>query len=168
MPRTKGDFNVPTPLIVGEQIVVATETNGTRAYSFSGRSAPAQAPVAQFPELIPDSSSPVEMNGRIYGLSEGLYCLDLHAGLAEVWKVEDESMSGYGSVIACPSMKQLLVMTLSGQLLLIRDEGDRGRIVSRQALSTAGEETHAHPAIVGDRLFARIGRQLLAVRLASK
>jgi outer membrane protein assembly factor BamB len=167
IPKTKGDFNVPTPLIVGDMLVVATENNATRAYPFDEQGVPKQTPAGQFKALSPDASSPVAMDGRVYGLTDGLFCLDVNAGLKQVWLVEDDALVGYGSVIACPLSKRLLVLTLTGRVLLIQDEGNRGRIVANVALGNRDAETHSHPAIVGDVLFVRIGERLSAISLAS-
>jgi outer membrane protein assembly factor BamB len=168
VPKVKGDFNVPTPVLVGNQLVVATENNATRSYAISDLGLPATAPSAQFRNLTPDSSSPVAMGDRLYGLTDGLFCLDTANRLKQAWLLEDDSLVGYGSLIACPSLRRLLVVTLGARLLLIQDEGNAGRILANVPLAESDAETHSHPAIVGDVLFVRVGQQLSARSLAAK
>jgi outer membrane protein assembly factor BamB len=165
VPRVKGDFNVPTPMLVGNQLVAATENNATRSYAIDEKGMPSTIPSGQFRGLSPDSSSPVAMGERVYGLTDGLFCLDAANGLNQAWLLEDDALIGYGSLIACPASKRLLVLTLGARLLLIEDVGKAGKILANVALGKDDAETHSHPAIVGDSLFVRVGQRLSALSL---
>jgi outer membrane protein assembly factor BamB len=165
IPKVKGDFNVPTPVLVGNRLVASTENNATRLYEFTASGELNPAPVAQNKKLTPDSSSLVAMGSRVYGLTDGLFCLDTESGLAEKWVVDHAHLIGYGSVIACPPLKRLLVLTLDCHLLLVEDLDSTGRVLSDLALTQGDAETHSHPAIVGDLIYVRLGRSLSALRL---
>ncbi len=165
VPRVKGDFNVPTPVLVGSQLVVATENNATRSYAIDQNGLPSATPSAHFRSLSPDSSSPVAIGDRVYGLTDGLFCLDAANGLTQSWLLEDDALIGYGSLIACPNSRRLLVLTLGARLVLIEDEGATGRILANVALGKDDSETHSHPAIVGNVLYVRIGQRLSAISL---
>jgi outer membrane protein assembly factor BamB len=167
VPKVKGDFNVPTPLIVDNHVVVATENNATRSYRIGDDGRPAASPTAQFKSLSPDSSSPVSIGDRVYGLTDGLFCLDVANGLKQAWLVEDDALIGYGSVIACPSLRRVLVLTLGAKLLVVQDEGTSGRILANIPLGNEDSETHSHPAMVGDVIYVRIGDRLSAMSLSS-
>jgi hypothetical protein len=167
VPKVKGDFNVPTPLLVEDNLVVSTENNATRSYAISNAGLPSPSPTGQFKSLSPDSSSPVAMGERVYGLTDGLFCLEVKSGLKQAWIVEDDALIGYGSLIACPSQRRVLILTLGARLLLVQDEGHSGRIVANVPLAKEDSETHSHPAIVGDVLYVRIGPRLSALSLAS-
>ena len=157
---------MPTPLIVNDHVVVATENNATRSYRIGNDGRPETSPTAQFKSLSPDSSSPVAIGDRLYGLTDGLFCLDVKNGLKQQWLLEDDALIGYGSLIACPSLRRLLVLTLGARLVLIQDDGDKGSILANVPLGKDDSETHSHPAIVGDVLYARVGERLSAISLA--
>src|SRR5207253_2778936 len=64
LPERAGDFNVPTPVPVGDQLLVTTENNGTRLYAFAdGKIVP--KPVAVNRKLAPDTHTPVVTAGRV-------------------------------------------------------------------------------------------------------
>lgn len=165
VPRVKGDFNVPTPLHLGDLLVAATENNGTRTYRFDATGIPAPTPTGQSKNLTPDSSSPVAIGNRVFGLTDGLFCLDASSALKQHWLLEHDALIGYGALIACPAQGRVLVLTLTGRLLLVQDEQDHGRVVSDLPLAGPDGETHSHPAIVGGTLYFRIADQLSALNL---
>ena len=168
VPKLKGDFNVATPLLVANHLVAATEGNATRTYVIGNDGLPFPTPTSTSDLLAPDSSTPVAIGSRLYGLTDGLFCLDVADGLNQIWTLEDDALAGYGSIIACPQSNRLLVLTLTARLLLIEDTGIAGRILGRLALGDADAETHSHPAIVGDVLFVRVGQKLTAYRLSDQ
>ena len=57
-PEKKGDYNVPTPVNVFGQLLVATENNGTRLYDFDSQGRILPVPVAQTRELAPAPRRP--------------------------------------------------------------------------------------------------------------
>lgn len=162
-PEVSGDFNVPTPSLVGELVFVATENNGSRLYRLEGSGGMKPLPLARNDDLSPDSHSPIVMNGRIYGVWDGLHCLDAHDGLKEVWLNEDEAFSGYASLIG--SGNRLLALSEKGELILLEDQGSTWRESGRLRLAPRAADALSHPALSGGALYVRVGRQLSRLNL---
>lgn len=165
VPPQRGDFNVPTPLWLDGRLFVTTENNGSRLYRFGtdGRLDP--QPLAVNDELAPDAHSPVAAAGRIFGVSGGLVCLDLEGNLRTLWIAEDRAYREYAALMA--SDARLLCLTLDAQLILIDAAADKYRELGRLRLREDGAETLSHPALLGKRLYVRIGRDLLCLDLDS-
>ena len=67
IPDYEGDFNVPTPIVVGNKLLVSTENNGTRLYGFDGAGRILPKPLALNEDLAPDTSTPVVCDGLLLG-----------------------------------------------------------------------------------------------------
>lgn len=152
-PEFEGDFNVPTPLSVNGQLVVATENNGTRAYAFAADGKALPTPAATYADLAPDTASPIAVHNRVFGVNNGLHCLDANAQLKCVWKLEDKAFEEHASLFA--DAERLLVVALNGECLLLEARADQPRIISRFRLFAADAEIYSHPALVGNRLYVR-------------
>ena len=57
-PPKKHDFNVPTPLVWQDRLIVSTENNGTRVYDFNSDGTIIPEPIAQNAELAPIRTRP--------------------------------------------------------------------------------------------------------------
>jgi outer membrane protein assembly factor BamB len=163
IPEWTGDFNVPTPVAVGEQLLVTTENNGTRLFDFGDDGRIIPQPVARHLELASDSSTPVVVSGRVFGVWGELFCLALDDSLATIWTSDDAAFRNYASLIA--SNDRVLVTTTDGEILLFDAAGDECTLLGRQQLFTDGSEVHSHPALVGNRLFVRSRTMLVCVEL---
>jgi outer membrane protein assembly factor BamB len=165
VPPADGDFNVPTPVAVDGGVLVSTENNGTRFYRFddSGRIIP--KPAAVYADMSPDTVSPVVTCGRVFGANPGLSCLDLRQGLKPVWHWESPVLENHLTLIA--DEERVLVITLSGELILLDGRADTCAIISRLRLFDDGVEVYAHPALVGTRLYVRGGTSVACVDLAA-
>ena len=152
-PPEKNDFNVPTPVAVEGRLLVATENNGTRLYQFDNQGRINPQPVAASMELVPDTCSPVVVDGRVYGCRGKLVCLDLRDNLKTVWTSEDPVFERDVTLIA--SRDRLLAATATGELLLIRAGTPKFELISRVRVCEADAEMTAHSALVGTRLFLR-------------
>jgi len=163
VPDEKGDFNVPTPIDLGGRLLVATENNGTRIYAFdvAGRIVP--EPAARFFDLAPDSTTPVVIDGKVYGCWGGMFCLDADAGLQEVWYGQEQAFDDYVSLIGAPG--RILVTTTRGELLLLRAGTDRYELISRARIFDEDTEVLSHPALVGKRLYVRDNTTIACVDL---
>lgn len=164
-PRLSGDFNVPMPLILEQRLLLTTENNSTRLYDRAADGRPSDTPLAEYEPLCPDAHSPVATAGRIFGVHQGLHCLDPAAGLAPVWVEESPPFQEYAALIA--SQNRLLCLTRDCQLILIDAAADSYRELSRLPLATDRQETLAHPALYDQRLYLRRGRELLCLDLAA-
>ncbi len=84
------EFGVPTPIVVGDRLLVCSENQGTRLYGFKPDGKIDPRPLAVNPDLAPDCHTPVVVGDRVFGVWSGLYCLDLKAGLKTRWHAEQE------------------------------------------------------------------------------
>jgi ABC-type phosphate/phosphonate transport system substrate-binding protein/outer membrane protein assembly factor BamB len=166
-PPHQGDFNVPTPVAVGGQLLVTTENNGTRLYRFDDAGHIVAEPVATNDELGPDTSSPAVVGQRAFCVHGQFYCLDLTNGLATLWAGEDDALGDYSPLLV--SEDRALAIGRGGELLLVDATSDLFRVVSRLHLFTDSDvreaELLSHPAIVGTRLYLRGEKELVCVEL---
>lgn len=157
VPKEPGDFNVPTPVAVDGKLLVSTENNGTRLYGFDDQGRILPEPLAVNEDLTPDTSTPVVCDGRVFGSSGQLVCLDLRNGLKLQWKSDEEPFSDYCTFIA--GSGHVLVITQSGKLCLLRASGDSIEIRSRVDLfpdvAQSERDVWSHPALIGNRLYVR-------------
>jgi outer membrane protein assembly factor BamB len=166
-PPHQGDFNVPTPVAIGGQLLVVSENNGTRLYDFDARGQIIPKPVATNDRLAPDMSSPLVVGNRAFCVCLDMYCLDVANGLTPIWTGTDKAFCDYSPLIASDS--RVLAVGEGGDLILVDAKSGDFKIVSRLKLfpgSTSKAEILAHPALVGTRLYFRGERELVCVDLA--
>ncbi len=156
-PKLDGDFNVPTPIAVDGNLLVATENNGTRLYAFDDHGRILPKPLAENEDLTPDTSTPIVVDGLVLGSCGRLMCLDLNDGLKELWYTDDDPFVDYTSFIG--GNGRILAMTQSGALCLLAADKSALRIVSRLDLfddvPATQRDVWSHPALVGNRLYVR-------------
>lgn len=162
-PPQEGDFNVPTFVDLGENILIATETNGARIYSFDEDGKLKSDPLCINEDLKPDSHTPVVSNGRVYGIWHELLCLDPANGLKTVSTFADDAFGDYGALVA--NDKRLLALSTEGELLLFSTETPEIRLLSRLKLKDDRTQVLSHPALAGDSLYVRLGRKLVRLDL---
>jgi outer membrane protein assembly factor BamB len=162
-PPVEGDFNVPTPIAWEGSLLVSTENNGTRLYRFDDQGRIDSEPAAKFADLAPDTSTPALTNGRVFGAKDGVYCLDVRAGLKPLWHLEESALGDYATFIA--DAERVLVITVDGELLLLDARADTGTILSRLRVFDESVEVYSHPVLVGSRLYIRGGANILCVQL---
>jgi outer membrane protein assembly factor BamB len=160
-PESPGDFNVPTPLIHEGDLVVVTENNATRRYEFDADGKIRPEPVAVNDRLRSDMSTPVVVGDYLFCVKDFLFCLNLHDGLAEQWRLRDQSIGDYGAILA--SAERLLVIG-KGELLLLGVDGQK-RILARQRVFDERVNLYSYPALLDDRLYIRGESALRCIRL---
>ncbi|HND56525.1 MAG TPA: PQQ-like beta-propeller repeat protein, partial [Pirellulaceae bacterium] len=128
-PPKPGDFNVPTPIVVGQELIVLTENNGTRRFRFDDQGKVIARPVATYDDLKPDTQSAVVSGSRLIGAGAGLHCLDLKQGLESVWVADEAEFHVHTSLIA--DDRRVLALTLHGGLMLIDSQSDNPRVLGR-------------------------------------
>ncbi|MCG8650391.1 MAG: PQQ-like beta-propeller repeat protein [Pirellulales bacterium] len=161
-PEIEGDFGVPSPVIGKDHLIFTSENNGVQLIPIvAGR--PQSGPAALVDSLIPDSHTPVAVQGRLLVAYDGLHALDLNNNLEELWSVAGDHIRGYASVIA--SGRHALVTTEDANLLLVRIDGSQGKLVDQRRLSNQNLAVLSHPAIAADRLLVRVGREVRCYRL---
>ena len=160
----KGDYNVPTPIEVEGRLLVATENNGTRLYGFgpSGRIRP--VPLARTGALAPDASTPVVVDGLVFGCSRGLFCLDLQDNLQTLYSTDGEgAFQEYAAFIAGEG--RVLATTVGGELVLFQAARDAFTPIDRLRVFQ-GTDVWSHPALVGDRLYLRSMNEICCILLS--
>ena len=155
VPRGASDFNVATPVVIGNRVLLATENNGTRLVSFDGKGHASATPAASNEDFAPDTCTPVVVGNRAYGAAYGeLYCLDVEDGLRTVWVVQNDMFYDHVNVIA--GKDRVLAWTMSGDLLLLRTGTDKYDVVSHLRPFGSDEiDSMSHPAIVDSAIFLR-------------
>lgn len=168
-PRTDGDFNVPTPVVVGDQLLVATENNGGRLYAFNNDGTINPEHVAVNTKLNPQMSTPIAIGDRIFCVNRRLECFDVAKGLQSAWSARDRTFCEYGAAIA--SDDRLLVQGRGGELVLVDTKDEEPRILSRLSFApdkdSAAAELFTFPALVGTRLYVRFEKEIVCVDLGA-
>ncbi|MBL7223155.1 MAG: SUMF1/EgtB/PvdO family nonheme iron enzyme [Candidatus Brocadiae bacterium] len=159
VPGREGDYNVPTPIALGERLLVATENNSTRLYGFRGMGYRGTVrvvgkPLRRFDDLAPDMVTPVAHGGMVICPHNAwLYCLDAKT-LKLLWKQRDMAFYSYASLIA--GNGHVLVLSLDGELLLIRATREKYKLVARLRLfGDKKTQVWSHPALAKGRLYIR-------------
>jgi outer membrane protein assembly factor BamB len=116
------DFNVPTPLMWNDRLIVASENNGTRILELRNDGTPNPRPPAANPDLAPDTVSPVVSGSCLVGIWNEVYCLDLNDKLHTRWTHAEKGLATHGSCFA--SGDRVLMASGTGALILIRADAD--------------------------------------------
>jgi outer membrane protein assembly factor BamB len=153
-PDRGGDFNVPTPTVVGDRLLVATENNGTRLFAFKADGTIEPKPVAINKKLAPDTHTPVVAGDRVFGVWNRLYCLNLKDGLKELYDEAGTAFSGYCAAVATDA--RVLIVSKAGELILLDATAKEYTELGRLAVFGKDEKgVYAHPALVGTRVYVR-------------
>jgi outer membrane protein assembly factor BamB len=163
VPEIPKDFNVPTPIVWGDKLVVATENNGTRIYDFAEGGKIKPQPLAEHFDLAPDTHTPVVAGDRLFGVWSQLYCLSLERGLKPIWTAQDEAFFDYATILATD--ERLLITSQAGELLLIDAKADEFKVLSRLKLFEGENGVYSHPALVGDKLYVRSSSEVVCLPL---
>lgn len=163
VPRTPGDFNVPTPITYQSGFVVVSENNGARLYVPHHDGSAGFEESAQNQVLSPDSHSPVISGDRLIGIHNGLHCLSLTDHLKSVWRLKDRAFRNYGSLIA--NDQRVVALTFKSELVLIDVQQPQPVILSRLLLEEDGSDCWSHPALAQRALFVRLGRNICRLNL---
>lgn len=160
-PESSGDFNVGTPVVVGERLLVSTENNGARIFRFGKDGVADPKPVAKNDDLSLDTGTPVLWKGRVYATRGGLYCINADDAMKTAWYDEKEDdFSPYSACIA--GNDRLMVFGESGSLYLVDISGKEGQLLGKMLLC---EKTWSYPALADGRLYIRDVKWLYAYEM---
>jgi outer membrane protein assembly factor BamB len=166
-PDFEGDYNVPTPVAPDDRhLMVTTENNATRMYAFDDRGKLSPTPIAVNDDVMTDTVTPVVAGGLAYCTSgDSLYCLDVDDQLRTRWSLADDAFANHVSLIGDTGGKRLLVVSHSGELVMLDIAGSAPKIVSRyRPLGLSPDEPlYSHPALVGNRLYVRFASSLCGI-----
>lgn len=168
-PPVAGDFNVPTPVLVGDKLLITTEMNGARLHAFQADGTISPEPQAQSDDLAPDMATPVALGTRIFGIQECVIELDAARGLATVHRGDTGGLDTYAAVMAGPD--RLLAIGNKGRLMMYDLTEGGCRLASEcdafaEMQGAAACPVYSHPAIVGTRLFIRGEHEIACLELA--
>lgn len=152
-PPAPNDFNVPTPIAVGDKLLVTTENNGTRLFRFRAGGAIDPTPAAVYKKLAPDTHTPVLVGDRVFGVWRRLFCLDTAGGLKAKWDADDPVFTRYAAAVAAD--RRVLVMGLEGEFVLLDVTADGCEVVNRLTVLPGEKGLYSHPAFVGTRVYVR-------------
>jgi outer membrane protein assembly factor BamB len=162
-PSRKGDFNVPTPIVWRDHLIISTENNGTRLHNFNSDGTIDPKPLARDEYLVPDTHTPVVVNDRLFGVQGELFIFDLTRGMTSIATSDDQIFAEHTSLIA--SQSRILTTTLRGELVLIDATAADLKHASRLKLFDGEEGLYSHPALVGTRLYVRGTTHLVCLEL---
>ncbi|MCA9260167.1 MAG: PQQ-binding-like beta-propeller repeat protein, partial [Planctomycetales bacterium] len=167
IPPVDGDFHVPTPTVIGDRLLIASENNATRLFDFDAEGSIVPKPTAVFDELSPDISSPIAIGNQAFCVAERLVWLDATEGLKLVDALEDDAFADNGAILVHGD--RLLVQGRGGELLLVSATNRRLQIMARGQLANVEkgrrEPPLSYPAICGAHLYLRVGSDVYCVRL---
>ncbi|WP_339742122.1 PQQ-binding-like beta-propeller repeat protein [uncultured Rubinisphaera sp.] len=156
-PKESDDFNVPTPLVDRNRVIVATENNGCRAYKMRVPQGSPPELIGHQPLLNPETSTPLLVNGLLYGVSEGtLYCLKVPS-LEIAWEKTATAFHSHASLI---SDGDKIYLIADGELFVFSVSEEGYQELGHQELFRLGTPIYSHPAIYKNQLFA-IGKNQL-------
>jgi outer membrane protein assembly factor BamB len=162
--RTNFDQNAVTPLITGDLIVYSGLENGTTAIRLTrGGDGPAPERVWHNEQVSMYMSSPVVMNGRIYGLSHRnrgqFFALDAATGRT-LWVTQGREADNAALVAAGPL---LLAGTTDAELIIARPDATGLGEIRRYTVADAA--IWAHPAVADGYLLVKDVDRLIAWRM---
>lgn len=163
VPPNPGDFNIPTPICWNGNLILCSENNGTRMYTFGPGGIINPEPVAANSDLSPGTGSGVVAGDALVGVGSGLLLLKVPS-LETAWRGDPEGFGDYASLFAAPG--KLLALTFDGQLCLFSTDANELQLVSRLRVFEPESETYAHPAMCGSRIYLRDQRSVFCVELA--
>lgn len=166
-PKEPNDFNVPTPLILPDSLIVVTENNGLRKYDIDRLTGNPQAePSAIQSSLKPDTHTPVLCGQQLIAAERELVGINIADNLAIQWRLKDRALRQHNSLIAAGD--QVLVITQGGELLLVKTSATSGEIVGRHKFTGSTKYILSHPALVDGTLYVRAENSLQAWSLWSE
>jgi outer membrane protein assembly factor BamB len=111
--------------------------------------------------MRPDFNDYVAHRGHLYGFDRNMFAsVDLETGKRN-WK---GGRYGNGQALLLPDADQILVLSETGELVLLEANPKRLTELARQKILSG--KTWNHPVLIGDRLYARNGEEAVAYSLS--
>jgi outer membrane protein assembly factor BamB len=160
----KGEFNVPTPIVDDQRVITSTEVGCTRLFGFKPHGVIDPKPLAENLDLAPDTHSPLLTNRRVFGVWQGLHCLDADKNLDPIWTSTDSAYQEYATILASPT--RVLVTSQHSDVILVDAQAEKYEEKGRWKFWPNEAGLYSHPAIAGEHLYIRGSRELLCIDLA--
>ncbi len=145
-PQSMVHHNIVTPLSVGDLVVISGKGRGITALrASSGGDGWSVEPAWQIDSLAMDMSSPVQSEGRIYGLShrDKGRIFSLEAATGEILWTGPGRTGQYASLLVVDGA--ILALTGSAELIVLSDSGDGYDELARYAVAETPTWTHLVP-----------------------
>ncbi len=111
-------------------------------------------------KLRPSFNDFVYTEGHLFGFDQNIFvCLDAETGQRN-WK---RGRYGFGQAVLLEGVRQMLVTSEHGELVLLECDGTRPQELGR--IPAVEGKTWNHPIVVRDRLFLRNGAEAVCFRL---
>lgn len=164
--NSKG-YIVPSPVLTGGKLVLATESEDTRMYKFGAGGVLNVEPLAENADFNPEMATPTVQGDVLLGVCNGLICMDPNDSLKTLWiQNKEDSFLGMAHIIA--TKDRALVFGDKGEMVMIRATRKKCEILGRIKLSgTKGKASvvWAPPAIADGRIFVRDEKYLYAYEM---
>lgn len=164
--NSKG-YIVPSPVLMGDKLVLATESEDTRLYKFGPGGLLDVKPLGENEDMNPEMATPTAQGDLLLGTCNGLICMDPKDNLKTLW-IQDKEDSFLGMAHIVATTDRALVFGDKGEMVMIRATREKCEILGRAKLSgTKGKASlvWAHPAIADGRIFARDEKYLYAYQI---
>jgi len=151
---TRYTMNIVTPVVLGDLVVFSGYQKGTTAYRLSKSGDKwASEDVWHNAEVSMFMSSPVVVDGRLFGLSERnkgqFFCLDISTGKT-LWTSEGR-MGENAAIVKAPGA--ILALTTNAELIAFEPDADRFELLARYKV--ADTPIWAHPVVLGKRILVK-------------
>jgi len=162
-PYVMKSYGALQPLVVDATDVIAglSQVDGTLRLRASSDGVETTVETAWHSrDMKPDFNDFVAVDGQLYGYDGKIFsCVDLATGHRR-WK---KGRYGAGQVLALPDAKQLLVLSESGEIVLLNATPEKLDELAR--FKVLDGKTWNHPVLVGDRLYVRNGEEAACFEL---
>jgi outer membrane protein assembly factor BamB len=160
-------INAAQPVVISDDSVLYSTGYGKGAVLFTvhqGKGAwepggwATAGPLWTSTHLKAKFTSPVELQGAVYGLDDGILTC-IHTGNGQrLWK---DGRYGHGQVLLAGD--RLIVQAENGNVVLV--EPSRERLIERGRLAALSSRTWNHPALAGRYLLVRNDREAACYEL---
>ena len=115
-------------------------------------------PLGADADLSPDTHTPVVAGQRLFGVSGGLYCLDLSKSLRSVWH-DDGQYGKHATAVA--SDTRVWIITDRGEGIVIDATADKFTVLDRRVLVPGESDLYSHPAFADGRMYLRMANAVV-------
>jgi outer membrane protein assembly factor BamB len=158
------NYTVPSPVVFGQKLLLATESDKARLYGFSGDGTIITMPLGENRDLLPEIATPTLQGPLVLGIYHGLICLDPNDKLKRLWiQDKEDAFQGMAHIVAAND--RAMVFGDRGEMVMIRATREKCEVLGRAKLC-GGQGKDAvvwsHPAIAGGVIFIRDEKYLYA------
>ncbi len=164
--ESNSGYIVPDPVVVDGKLVLNTTDEMLRMWNFKKGGKIDKDSVILNEDVYPEMATPVVWGGgeAILAASEALLLLDMDKKLKTLW-IYDREPSITGLVFFIVSKDRAMCFGDDGSFVLLAYDEEEPKQLGKKMISKG---TYSHPALVGDRLYAKDRKFLYAYKLVEK